>query len=155
MDGTGCRIAWCIPTGPHTQIRPHKLWPFQSLCPGDVASGGFICVGLTARRKIAVRRVTDYWRDVEKVAMRGTKDSEWRCTELTLGLDTRDISRFSPRIDRIFPGEALNPFFGAQDKGFSDFVLDNCILDFDAEQVYVKLQVTNLKNKEVTVNPQP
>ena len=27
--------------------------------------------------------------------------------------------------------------------------------DFDAEQVYLKLQVTNLKNKEVTVNPKP
>ena len=36
-----------------------------------------------------------------------------------------------------------------------DFVLNNCILDFDAEQVYLKLQVINLKNKEVTVNPKP
>ena len=33
----------------------------------------------------------------------------------------RDITRFFPRIDRIFPGEALNPFFGAQDEGFSEF----------------------------------
>ena len=33
----------------------------------------------------------------------------------------RDISRISPRIDRIFFGEALNPFFGAQDEGFSEF----------------------------------
>ena len=32
-----------------------------------------------------------------------------------------DITRFSPQIDWIFPGEALNPFFGAQDKGFSEF----------------------------------
>ena len=31
----------------------------------------------------------------------------------------------------------------------------NFVLDFDAEQVYLKLQVTNLKNKEVTVNPKP
>ena len=38
-------------------------------------------------------------------------------------------------------------------KDFWNFVLDNYILDFDAEQVYLKLQVTNLKNKEVTVNP--
>ena len=38
-------------------------------------------------------------------------------------------------------------------KDFRNFVLDNCILDFDAEQVYLKLQVTNLKNNEVTVNP--
>ena len=32
-----------------------------------------------------------------------------------------DISRFSPRIDRIFPGESLNPLLGAQDEGFSEF----------------------------------
>ena len=35
------------------------------------------------------------------------------------------------------------------------FVLHNCILVFDYEQVYFKLQVTNLKNKEVTVNSRP
>ena len=40
-------------------------------------------------------------------------------------------------------------------KDFRDFVLDNCILDFDTEQVYLKPQVTNLKNKEVTANPEP
>ena len=33
----------------------------------------------------------------------------------------RDISRFSPRINRIFPWKALNPFFGAQDEGFGKF----------------------------------
>ena len=38
-------------------------------------------------------------------------------------------------------------------KDFRNFVLDNCILDFNAEQVYLKLQVTNLKKNEVTVNP--
>ena len=32
-----------------------------------------------------------------------------------------DIYRFYPRIDRIFSGEALNPFFGAQDEGFLEF----------------------------------
>ena len=32
-----------------------------------------------------------------------------------------DVTRFFPRIDRIFPGESLNPFFGAQDEGFSEF----------------------------------
>ena len=32
-----------------------------------------------------------------------------------------NISRFFPWIDRIFSGEALNPFFGAQDEGFSEF----------------------------------
>ena len=40
-------------------------------------------------------------------------------------------------------------------KDFQNFVLDNCILDFDAEQVYLKLQVMNLKINEVTVNPKP
>ena len=40
-------------------------------------------------------------------------------------------------------------------KDFRNFVLHNCILVFDAEQVYLKLQVINLKNKEVTVNPKP
>ena len=38
---------------------------------------------------------------------------------------------------------------------FRNFVLQNCILIFDAEQVYLKLQVTNVKNKEVTANPKP
>ena len=32
-----------------------------------------------------------------------------------------DITRFFPRIDRIFFGEALDPFFGAQDEGFLEF----------------------------------
>ena len=40
-------------------------------------------------------------------------------------------------------------------KDFQNFNQDNCILDFDAEQVNLKLQVTNLKSKEVTVNPKP
>ena len=71
----------------------------------------------------------------------------------TGGTDISDITRFFPRIDRIFPGEALNPFLVLKMKDFWNFVLDNCILDFDAEQVYLKPQVINLKKKEVTVNP--
>ena len=35
------------------------------------------------------------------------------------------------------------------------FVLNNCILIFDAEQVYLKVQITNVKNKEVTAKPRP
>ena len=37
---------------------------------------------------------------------------------------------------------------------FRNFVLHKCILVFDAEQwqVYLKLQVTNLKNREIIVN---
>ena len=37
---------------------------------------------------------------------------------------------------------------------FRDFVLHNCILILDAEKVYLQLQVTNFKNKEVTAKPQ-
>ena len=33
------------------------------------------------------------------------------------GPAARDISRFFPRIDRIFPGEALYSFFGADQPG--------------------------------------
>ena len=53
------------------------------------------------------------------------------------------------------PGKHLIHVLVLKMKDFRIFVLDNCILDFDAEQVYLKLQVTNLKNKEVTVNPKP
>ena len=61
----------------------------------------------------------------------------------------RYISRFSPRIDRIFTGKRLIHIL------VLNFVLHNCILVFDAEQVHLKLRVTNLTNKEVTVNPKP
>ena len=40
-------------------------------------------------------------------------------------------------------------------KDFRNFILHNCILVFDSEKVYLKLEVTNLKNEEVTVNPKP
>ena len=36
---------------------------------------------------------------------------------------------------------------------FQNFVLPDCIVIFDAEQVYLKLQVTNFKNMKVTANP--
>ena len=39
-------------------------------------------------------------------------------------------------------------------KDFQNFVLNNCILVFDTEQVYLKLEVINLKNKEVNPKPQ-
>ena len=38
---------------------------------------------------------------------------------------------------------------------FQNFVLHNCILIFDTEHVYLKLQVTNFNNEEVTANPKP
>ena len=62
---------------------------------------------------------------------------------------------FPLELTGFFLGKHLIHFFVLKMKDFRNFVLDNCILDFDAEQVYLKLQVTNLKNKEVTVNPKP
>ena len=60
---------------------------------------------------------------------------------------------FSLELTAFFPGKHLIHFLVLKIKDFRNFVLDNCILDFDAEQVYLKLQVTNLKNKKVTANP--
>ena len=62
---------------------------------------------------------------------------------------------FSLELTGFFPGKHLIQFLVLKMKDFWNFVLDKCILDFDAEQVYLKLQVTNLKNNEVTVNPKP
>ena len=38
---------------------------------------------------------------------------------------------------------------------FLNFVLHYCILNLDTEQVFLKLQVTNVKKKEVTAYPKP
>ena len=62
---------------------------------------------------------------------------------------------FSLESTGFFSGKYLIHFLVLKMKDFRNFVLDYCILDFDAEQVYLKLQVTNLKNNEVTVNPKP
>ena len=56
---------------------------------------------------------------------------------------------FSLELTGFFQGKHLIHFLVLKMKDFWNFVLDNCILDFDAEQVYLKLQVTNLKNNEV------
>ena len=40
-------------------------------------------------------------------------------------------------------------------QGFRNFVLHNSILNLDAAQACLKLQVTNFKNKAVTANPKP
>ena len=60
---------------------------------------------------------------------------------------------FSLESTGFFPGKHLIHFLVLKMKDFWNFVLDNCILDFDAEEVYLMLQVINLKNKEVTVKP--
>ena len=62
---------------------------------------------------------------------------------------------FSLESTGFFSGKHLIHFLVLKMKDFRNFVLNKCVLDFDAEQVYLKLQVTNLKNKEVTVNPNP
>ena len=62
---------------------------------------------------------------------------------------------FFLELTGFFLGKDLIHFLVLKMKDFRNFVLHNCILVFDAEQVYLTLQVTNLKNKEVTVNPKP
>ena len=62
---------------------------------------------------------------------------------------------FPLELTGFFSGKHLIHFLVLKMKDFWNFVLDNCILDFDAEQVYLKPQVTNLKNNKVTVNPKP
>ena len=55
----------------------------------------------------------------------------------------------------FFQGKHSIHFLVLKMKEFRKFVLHNCILVFDAKQVYLKRKVINLKNKEVTVNPKP
>ena len=62
---------------------------------------------------------------------------------------------FSLESTGFFQGKHLIQFLVLKMKHFRNFVLHNCILVFDAGQVYLKLQVINLKNKEVTINPKP
>ena len=62
---------------------------------------------------------------------------------------------FPLELTGFFQGKHLTHFLVLKMKDFWDFVLDNCILDFDAEQVYLNPQVTNLKNKEVVPYPKP
>ena len=46
-------------------------------------------------------------------------------------------------------------FLANKMQDFRNFVLRNCILNFDAEQIYLKLQVTIVKSKEITASPKP
>ena len=55
---------------------------------------------------------------------RERSDSEREATtklKLTTQAGSGDLSRFSPRFDRKFFGEALNQIFGKQDVGISEF----------------------------------
>ena len=65
----------------------------------------------------------------------GVESRSQRCQALCLGSSTKganilarqgghargDLSRFSPRFDRIFPGGALDPNFSWADAEFSEF----------------------------------
>ena len=63
---------------------------------------------------------------------------------------------FSSNWPDFFSGKHLIHFLVLKMRDFWNFVLHNCILVFDAEQVYLKLQIINLKNKELEVaNPKP
>ena len=62
---------------------------------------------------------------------------------------------FSLYLTGFFQGKHLIQFLANKMKDFWNFVLQNCILIVDAEQGYLKPQVTNVKNREVTANPKP
>ena len=62
---------------------------------------------------------------------------------------------FPLELTGFFSGKHLIQSLVLKRKDFRNFVLHDCILVFDAEQVYLKLQDINLKNREVTVNPKP
>ena len=55
----------------------------------------------------------------------------------------RDLTRF--KFSPLFTGRHLFHFFANKMEDFRNFVLHNCILNSDAKQVYLQLQVTNLK----------
>ena len=67
----------------------------------------------------------------------------------------RDLSRFwsSINLTGIFPGKHLIQFLANKIHKFRNYIVDNCILIFDAEQVCLKLQVTKFTNKEATAKP--
>ena len=53
---------------------------------------------------------------------------------------------------RFFQEKHLIQFLSNKMQDFRNFVRDNSILNFDADQVYLKLQLANVKDKEVTAN---
>ena len=55
----------------------------------------------------------------------------------------------------FFSGKHVTQFLANKMHEFRNFIVHNCDLNFDAEQVHLKLQDTNFKNKEVTANPKP
>ena len=64
------------------------------------------------------------------------------------------ISHFPLELTRFFLGKQLIHFLVLKIKDIRNFVLTNCILVLDAEQVYLNLKPP-ISNKEVTVNLKP
>ena len=60
---------------------------------------------------------------------------------------------FPLNLTEFFPGKHLIHFWANKMLDVRNFVVPNCVFNFDAEQLYFKLQITKFKNKEVTVNP--
>ena len=58
-------------------------------------------------------------------------------------------------LDGFFQRKPLILFVAYKMQDFLNFVLHYCILNLDTEQVFLKLQVTNVKKKEVTAYPKP
>ena len=70
-------------------------------------------------------------------------------------MNTGNPFRFPLDLTGFFPGKHLIQFLANKMDDFWNLVLHNCILIFDAEPVYLKLEVTKFKNKEVATNRQP
>ena len=94
--------------------------------------------------------VLAFWRNPPKGTF-SASEGEPKISGLT---GIRVISPDFPlELTRFSPGKHLIHFLVFKMEDFRNFIQNNCILVFDAEQVYFKLQTTNLKNKEITVNP--
>ena len=77
------------------------------------------------------------------------------CPCFPLICPTGDLSSLPPLFDQIIPWEEVYPVFGDQDAGISGFLSHISIVILEAEQVYLKLQVTNFKIKKAITNPKP
>ena len=96
------------------------------------------------------------WLTLMRAAIKHVDKQRDACHILPASAIQRVISPdLSLELNRFFPGKHFIHFLVLKMKDFRNFVLDNSILVFDTEQVFLKLQATNLKNKEVEVNPKP
>ena len=101
---------------------PKKLPPFLPPCLFTLPSCQNLFLPISASVFVGVCRSLPPLSSHHHIFSALHNASEVKLSKKALRARARgDISRFFPRIDRIFPGEALNPFFGAQDEGFSEF----------------------------------